>query len=453
MDHNLDTSNFMYLAGPNIQTETENSCDTDNNITCPTLRAIHYATSIGASLAFLIAILSSIISLIIWGQLLKDGGKSANGVGYKRPTTMTPQIFYTIECMNIVVCIILYLRRVLPAIIISILLTPLDGCAIADFIKAMPYNWQQVLSLLWWVSYPPEQALIIAHQWIHLLLSYERYIFLCQPFKAWSKCSKKKMQTILWVIIVASFLCASPYWSEYHIYLGSHASANSSCTEVSRSRTRIHPCYIFFYRFLFHITFKYAIPWIIIIYHTVNICQVLKNMNRVKQENVGTTVPEPHKRQPTVVRPMDEPKRSSVFSINPLASDIRLSISQSPHTLRKAVNKDTHLDRTSCDSLTQLDKVNDNKNQMNTTYLCIAILSAFLICQLPRGIMLALSGFDNGPLFPQFKNCLENIDHHYKLDVSNGKIKYRFMQVPRKIPLSPWVWYIILPFKTRKLEY
>ena len=89
-------------------------------------------------------------------------------------------------------------------------------------------------------------------------------------------------------------------------------------------------------------------------------------MNQVKQEDVGTTVPESHKRQPAVVRPMDEPKRSSVFSVTPLASDIRLSISQSPHSLRKAVNKDTHVDRTSCDSLTQLDKVNDNKNQMKT---------------------------------------------------------------------------------------
>ena len=413
MNPDQDPVAIIYLKQQNFYLKPEESSDFESsttsmqsNISCDTLQGIHYASSIGASLVYLLAMFSSVISLVIWSGLLKGGSKKRAGIGRKRPTTMTPLIFRIIECMNIAVYTIQYLRHVLPAIIISILLTPVKGCKPEDFIKAMPYQWHQILSVLWWVSYPPEQALIIAHQWIHLLLSYERFMFLCQPFRAWSKCSKKRMQMYLWTIIIASFLAASPYVSEYRILFGANFGAKESCTEVVRTRTRMHPCYTFFYRFLFHILFKYTIPWVIIIYHTVYIRKVLKNMDQVNQDDLETTYMDSPRSSRAVDRLKNEHRCSSVSSATSFTSDITASASGTPKSERKVhseqisiksnrTSKEHHLDRASYVSLAQLNKVSDTKNQKNITYLCYAILSVFFFCQLPSGIWLSVSGLDN----------------------------------------------------------
>ena len=74
--------------------------------------------------------------------------------------------------------------------------------------------------------------------------------------------------------------------------------------------------------------------------------------------------------------------------------------------------------RSSCDTLTQLDKVTSSNNQKNITKISIAILIIFMVCQLPRGILLTKCGLDYEPLYPHFANCLQNIDHDHALDIS-----------------------------------
>ena len=81
--------------------------------------------------------------------------------------------------------------------------------------------------------------------------------------------------------------------------------------------------------------------------------------------------------------------------------------------------------RSSCDTLTQLDKVTSSNNQKNITKISIAILIIFMVCQLPRGILLTKCGLDYEPLYPHFANCLQNIDHDHALDISGEWLHIR----------------------------
>ena len=115
------------------------------------------------------------------------------------------------------------------------------------------------------------------------------------------------------------------------------------------------------------------------------------------------------------------------FSLSQL-TDLESQRQESPSSAGKKLNRH-RLDRASCDTLTQLDQGNvENKNQKNITYVSIAIIFIFLICQLPRGIWLCKSGMENkGDISPHslLSNCLQGIDYHYNLNISRGKVGVR----------------------------
>ena len=398
-------------------------------------KIIYYGSSIMGSLVFFLTITCSIVSLIVWKRLMNGRQKSVGGEGSRSPKTMTPQIFFNIEWMNIVVCSIQYLRHLVPAILTAKYLSNAKGCGVSDFmpdfINNLPYEMEQVLPILWLYTYPIEQGFIMAYQWIHLLLSYERFMYICRPFRAPQKCTKRRMQILLRVIIIASLVCALPFRLEYELYTGSNAYGNVSCTQVVRKGASNHPCYILLYRFLFHISFKYAIPWAIIIYQTAKILKVLIKMNKVNlmMQNLRAS----HKNSLCLhhVKNMIKERcgRTSVYSISSMTSVFELayhkasdSRNESRSSSPSITEAHEHLsNRPSCDTLTQLDKVTNNNNQKNITKISVAILIIFMFCQLPRGVLLTKCGLDYEPLYPHFANCLQNIDHNVALNISEGE--------------------------------
>ena len=73
--------------------------------------------------------------------------------------------------------------------------------------------------------------------------------------------------------------------------------------------------------------------------------------------------------------------------------------------------------------MVKLDALNDNKNQQKVTYICIAILLMFFLCQLPHGLWLAKSSFSlSGIMFQDVPNALETEWQKCKSNIDNDLV-------------------------------
>ena len=132
--------------------------------------------------------------------------------------TVTAMILIVIEVMNIVVYFIEFLRYIFPSIVAASILTSVKGsCTTSDLITRFKKFWNLYFPILWKFAYFFKQAFLFAHQWIHFLLSYERFVFFCQPFHARRKCTQERMGIGIAIIIIASLLCSLPYFFEYEL--------------------------------------------------------------------------------------------------------------------------------------------------------------------------------------------------------------------------------------------
>ena len=120
--------------------------------------------------------------------------------------------------MNIVVYFVEFVRYVIPSMTVAGILTSVDSVNdVFDLVRKWESFWTIFFPILWKFIYYFEQAFICAHQWVHVLLSYERFVFFCQPFHARRKCSKKRMRWGVVFILVASLIYSIPYALEYEI--------------------------------------------------------------------------------------------------------------------------------------------------------------------------------------------------------------------------------------------